>query len=179
MNIEECYYLGYVSKIIGNKGELAFKLDVDSPSFYENIDAVFIRPHPNDQVLVPYFIRNSKLQNNELLRVEIEDINNQDTARELVGKELYLPLQALPPLEGNKFYFHEVIGFKVVDVKHGELGTIKEVLDFPAGALFEVVSESKEFLIPINNESIILVDRDNKIIQVATAEGLVELYLNN
>src|SRR5690606_6218633 len=147
--------------IIGNKGELAFKLDVDSPSLYGNIDAVFIRVHSNDQILVPYFIHKSSLQNNQLLRVEIEDVNDQESARELVGKELYLPLQALPPLEGNKFYFHEVIGFKVLDEKHGELGNIKEVLDFPAGALFEVVGDSKEFLIPINDDSILKVDREN------------------
>lgn len=177
MNIDECYYLGYVSKAIGNKGELAFKLDVDSPSSYEGLDVVLIQMQKNSKELVPFFVVSSNLQNNALLRVELEDIADQTLSKSLVGKELYLPLASLPPLEGNKFYFHEVIGFQVIDQKHGDLGKVKEVLDYPAGSLLETERAGKEILIPISDESIIKVDRISKSITVETPEGLIDLYL--
>lgn len=177
MDIDKCYYLGYVSKAIGNKGELAFKLDVDSPSSYESLDVVFIQIQKNNKELVPYFIKKARLQNNSLLRIELEDITDQEQSKALIGKELYLPLDVLPALTGNQFYFHEVIDFTVIDVEHGILGTIKQVLDYPAGSLFEVQKDDKEILVPISNESIVNVDREQKTIRVRTPEGLVNLYL--
>lgn len=177
MNISECYYLGYVSKAIGNKGELAFKLDVDSPSSYEGLDVVFIQMQKNSKELIPFFIKSSKMLNNSLLRTEVEDISNQEQAKDLIGKELYLPLASLPPLTGNNFYFHEISGFTVIDEMHGVLGKIKQVLDYPAGSLFEVHREGKEILVPINDESILKVDRELKEIHVKTPEGLVDLYI--
>lgn len=177
MNIDECYYLGYVSKAIGNKGELAFKLDVDSPSSYEGMDMVLLRMEKNNKTLVPFFVTNSVLQNNSLLRVSVEDISNQDEAKDLIGKELYLPLTSLPPLTGNQFYFHEIIGFTVIDEKHGVLGPLQEVLDYPAGNLLQVQKDDKEILIPILDETIIKLDRNARTIEVRTSDGLIDLYL--
>lgn len=37
MNIEECFYLGYTSKVHGKQGELIAKLDVDNPEKYNKL----------------------------------------------------------------------------------------------------------------------------------------------
>lgn len=177
MNIEECYYLGYVSKAIGNKGELAFKLDVDSPSSYEGLDMVLVQMAKTEEILVPFFVTDSLLLNNSLLRVSLEDISNQEQSKELIGKALYLPLTALPPLTGNHFYFHEVIGYTVIDKEHGLLGPIKQVLDYPAGSLLEVHKNGKEILIPLLEDTLIHLDRQAKTMEVQTPEGLIDLYL--
>jgi 16S rRNA processing protein RimM len=89
---------------------------------------------------------------------------------------LYLPLNLLPKLEGNKFYFHEVIGYTIEDKNFGEVGKIVGVNDTTAQALFEVENNGKEILIPMNDEFIIKVDRKNKTIFVETPEGLIDLY---
>ena len=93
------------------------------------------------------------------------------------GLTLYLPLTFLPKLEGNKFYFHEVIGFTIQDSVHGDIGTIQSVNDTTAQALFEVLKGEKQLLIPINDDIITKVDRENKTIEVTTPDGLVALYL--
>ena len=72
MNIEDCFYLGFTQKIIGHKGELAFKLDVDSPSSYEEIPSVLIQIQEKDKTLVPFFIASAILQKNGNLRCKIE-----------------------------------------------------------------------------------------------------------
>ena len=96
----------------------------------------------------------------------------------MIGSELFLPLDMLPELTGNKFYFHEVIGFSIEDEKHGFIGTITGVNDMSSQALFELEREEKQLLIPITDDIIKKVDRDQKTIYVKTPEGLVDLYLN-
>lgn len=178
MNIEECYYLGYTSKVHGKQGELIIKLDVDNPEVYNGLESVLIQLNKKDKLLIPFFITQAQTLNNGTLRIKIEDVETVDEAKQLVGKETYLPLAALPKLSGNQFYYHEVTGFRVNDTKLGELGIIQKVLDFPTQAIFEVINtDEKEILIPISDDIIQNVDRDNKTITVTTPEGLVDLYL--
>jgi 16S rRNA processing protein RimM len=91
---------------------------------------------------------------------------------------LYLPLTKLPKLTGDKFYFHEVIGFTMLDDVHGDIGIIQSINDSTAQALFEVQKDDQQLLIPVNDEIITKVDRENKAIHVSTPDGLVDLYLN-
>ncbi len=178
MNIEECYYLGYTSKVHGKQGEIIIKLDVDFPEEYKNLESVFIQLNKKEISLIPFFISNCQLQNNNTIRIKIEDVNDISTAKPLIGKEVYLPLTTLPKLVGNKFYYHEVSGFKITDTQLGEIGILKQVLDYPTQAIFEVINKDNiEILIPITDEIIVNVDRANKTIEVKAPDGLIDLYL--
>jgi len=178
MNIEACYYLGYSSKVHGKQGAITIKLDVDFPEEYKNLESVFIRLNEKDKMLVPFFIDHTELLTNGNLKIELEDINSAEEAKRLVGKELYLPLNTLPQLSGTKFYYHEVVGFEVMDHEKGNIGTIKRVLDYPIQSIFEIIHPNqKEILIPITDEVITKVDRATKTIEVTTPEGLIDLYL--
>ncbi|MDO5970125.1 ribosome maturation factor RimM [Flavivirga aquimarina] len=174
MRKEDCFYLGKIVKKYSFKGEVLAKLDTDQPELYENLDAIFLNLRNN---LVPFFIERSQLHKSELLRIKFEDVDEEADADAIMKSDLYLPLDLLPKLEGNKFYFHEVIGFAIEDVKHGKVGTIKAINDSTAQSLFEIDRNGVEVLIPMNDEFIVKVDRDNKTILVNTPEGLIDLYL--
>jgi 16S rRNA processing protein RimM len=173
MKKEDCFYLGKIVKKYSFKGEVLAKLDTDQPELYENLDAIFIELRNN---LVPFFVESSQLHKSELLRLKFEDVNTEADADSIMKSGLYLPLNLLPKLEGNKFYFHEVIGYTIEDKNFGEVGKIVGVNDTTAQALFEVENNGKEILIPMNDEFIIKVDRKNKTIFVETPEGLIDLY---
>ena len=174
MKKEDCFYLGKIVKKYSFKGELLAKLDTDEPELYENIDAVFMDLRGN---LVPFFIESAQLHKSDLLRLKFEDVETEADADALIKSELYLPLDLLPKLEGDKFYFHEVIGFTVKDQNFGEVGIIKAINDSTAQALFIIDRNGTEILIPMNDEFIEKVDRKNKIIEVDVPEGLIDLYL--
>jgi len=175
MKKEACFYLGTIVKKYSFKGELLAKLDTDEPELYEDLDAVFLdlRGH-----LVPYFIESSQLHKSNLLRIKFEDINNEADADALLKTDIHLPLNLLPKLEGNQFYFHEVIGFRVRDINFGDVGTIDSINDSTPQALFEINHKGKEVLIPINDEIIKHVDRSKQEITIIAPEGLIELYLS-
>jgi len=174
MRKEECFYLGKIVSKYSYKGEVLVKIDTDEPELYEDMESVFISLGKN---LVPFFISRCRLHKSNLLRIDFEEVNEEADADRIMGLELYLPLTFLPKLEGNKFYFHEVIGFTVMDSAHGDVGIIQSVNDSTSQALFEIQKDDKQLLIPINDEIITKVDRDSKTIHVTTPEGLVELYL--
>ena len=175
MKKEDCFYLGRIVKKYSFKGELLVKLDTDEPELYENIDAVFMDLRGN---LVPFFIESSQLHKSDLLRLKFEDVDTEADADALIKSELYLPLDLLPKLEGDKFYYHEVIGFTIKDKNFGEVGVIKAINDSTAQALFEIDRNGTEILIPMNDEFIVKVDKPNKTIEVETPDGLIELYTN-
>jgi len=176
MKKEDCFYLGKIVKKYSFKGELLAKLDTDEPELYENLDAIFIDLRGN---LVPFFVESSQLHKSDLLRLNFEDVDSEADADALLKCDLYLPLDLLPKLEGNKFYFHEVIGFKITDENFGEVGIIKSVNDITAQALFEIDRNNIEILIPMNDEFIVNVDRENKTVYLNTPEGLIDLYLED
>lgn len=178
MQIEQSYYLGYISKIIGHKGELAFKLDVDSPSDYKSLDAVLLQMMPQDQSLIPFFISDAQIQSGNLLRVKLEGIDDASEAKKLIGKALFLPLDRLPKLKGNQFYFHEIIGYQVDDTAKGTIGKVDRVLEYPKSNLLSVLVNEREVLIPISDTTIMGLDREKKIINVKAPEGLIDLYLD-
>ena len=138
------------------------------------MESVFIA-HGNN--LVPFFIEKSSLHKSQLLRMRLEDVDTEAEADAILKSELYLPLAFLPKLSGNQFYFHEIIGFSMKDNNYGVVGTIVSVNDNTAQALFEVENNGKQILIPMNDEFIEKVDRENKQIIVNTPEGLIDLYL--
>ncbi|MFH4963452.1 ribosome maturation factor RimM [Gaetbulibacter sp. M235] len=174
MKIEDCFYLGKIVRKYSFNGELLIKLDTDQPELYENLDAVFIDYR---NTFIPFFIESSQFHKSDLLRVQFEDVTTEAEADSLLKSDVYLPLEFLPKLEGNKFYFHEVIGFRMDDVNYGHVGTITAINDSTAQALFEVEKDEKEILIPLNDQFIVKVDRSKKTILVNTPEGLIDLYL--
>ena len=176
MRKEDCFYLGKIVRKHSFKGEVVIKLDTDEPELYQNMESVFVELGNN---LIPFFIDKSLLQKGNQLRVQFEDIYSEEEADSILKANVYLPLDLLPKLSGNKFYFHEIIGFKIVDANFGLVGTIDGVNDKTAQPLFEISNGDKEVFIPMIDDFIKKVDRANKTIEVETPPGLIELYLDN
>jgi 16S rRNA processing protein RimM len=176
MRKEECFYLGRIVTKYSFKGEVVIKLDTDEPELYKNMESVYVEFGSN---LVPFFIEKSSLHKGNQLRVQFEDVYSEEEADSILKCGIYLPLDLLPKLSGDKFYFHEVIGFNVLDANYGDVGTIVHINDKAAQPLFEIDNNGKEVFIPMIDDFIKKVDRANKTIEVETPEGLIELYLNS
>ena len=174
MQKKDCFYLGKIVRKHSFKGEVVIKLDTDEPQLYANMDAIFI-DLPNN--FLPFFIEKSLLQKGNQLRVKFEDISTEQDAESILRSDVYLPLDLLPKLTGNKFYYHEVIGFTVEDIHYGKVGIITGINDSTAQPLFEIINGEVEMFIPMIDDFIKKVDRENKTIIVDAPEGLIEMYL--
>lgn len=173
MRKNECFYLGKIAKKFSFKGEVQIYLDTDEPEQYVNLESVFVQMNRN---LVPFFILSSSLHK-DFLRVKFEEVDSEAEADNLLGCEVYLPLSMLPKLEGNKFYYHEIIGFAVIDQRLGNIGEVQSIIDNTAQPLFDILKDDKQILIPMIDDFIIEVNRDKKELVLNTPVGLVDLYL--
>ena len=174
MRKEECFYLGKIVTKYSFKGEVVIKLDTDEPELYKEMESVYVNLGNN---LVPFFIEKSSLHKGNQLRVQFEDVYSEEEADSILKSEIYLPLDLLPKLSGNKFYYHEVIGFTVIDSSFGEVGIIVHINDKAAQPLFEIDRDGKQIFIPLIDNFIKKVDREHKTVEVETPKGLIELYL--
>jgi 16S rRNA processing protein RimM len=173
MNKSDCYFLGSITKLHGYSGELTVFLDVDKPENYKSLKSILIEVNME---LVPYFVQQVSFKQNSVV-LKLEDVETAEQAAILVHCNIYLPLSQLPPLTGKRFYFHEVIGFEVIDAQEGPLGEITKILDLPKQAVIELFYKGKEVLIPVTEEIINAVDRDNKKMLVTLPEGLLAVYM--
>tara|TARA_R110002072_G_scaffold7503_2_gene40895 strand:- start:685202 stop:685726 length:525 start_codon:yes stop_codon:yes gene_type:complete len=174
MQKKDCFFVGKIVKKYSFKGELLVKLDTDDPEQFLEMESVFVEQHKN---LVPFFIEKLSLHKSSLLRVKFEEVTTEDDANAMLGTELYLPLDLLPKLSGNKFYYHEIVGFAIIDENHGPIGTVSGVNDSTPQHLFEIDFNGTEILIPINDQIIKKVDRDTKTLHLEAPDGLIDLYL--
>ena len=174
MHKDDCFFLGKIVSKFSFKGEVLVKLDTDNPEIYQEMESVFVDYNNN---LVPFFIEKARLHKSSLLRVKFEDVDTEEDADDLIKTSLYLPLDLLPELEDDQFYYHEIIGFEVIDATKGNIGTVKNINDNTVQALFEIEFNGKEILIPINDEFIDKLDKENKKLHLKTPEGLIDLYL--
>ena len=175
MKKEDCFYFGKVVKTHGIKGEISIRIDADEPTAYLDLNYMFIEI---TNKLVPFFIASFKILGNKAY-VALDTVNTIELASSFAGKDIYLPLELLPKLNDDQFYFHEINGFKIIDETEGLIGELEQVLEYPNQSLFQVFKEGKEILIPIQDEIIKKVDKKNKTIYIQAPEGLIDLYLNS
>ncbi|GAB4310794.1 MAG: ribosome maturation factor RimM [Bacteroidales bacterium] len=172
MDQNDFFVLGKIMKTSGYKGGLVFFFDVDDPQAYSKLEAVFIDLGGEP---VPYAIRKLKQKSLNTFYAELEEVDTEQQAEALAGYDLLLPASLLEPLEGNSFYYHEIIGFQAIDQEKGKLGQITDVLDQSAQHCFRIDYQGKELLVPVVDQFIVEVDRQNRTIVLNLPDGLTEL----
>jgi 16S rRNA processing protein RimM len=175
MKIEDCFYIGYITKTKGLKGEVQVYFEYDEPANLP-LDSVFAEINGK---LVPFFISTYKLQNNQTGNFYFDDIDTIEKAQTLIRKKLYLLNSLKPVRDDDEFLITDLKGFMVHDQTVGELGDIIEIHEYPQQFVAVVSYKFKEIMFPLNDDLIVEIDEANGILKVDLPEGLVDLYLES
>jgi len=171
MNKQDCFYLGKIVSKFSFKGEVLLKLDSDEIDF-KKLKTIFFEI---DGAIVPYSIDNIKLHKSSLLRIRFENIDNEEKANKIIKIKTYLPIKDLPKLNGNKFYYHEITNFMVLDLTLGEIGKVLKVNDQTSQPIIVVINNNSEIMIPLVDDFLIDINRDKKTLTFNLPEGLTTL----
>ena len=173
MEKKACYYLGKIVSKYSFKGELLIRVETDDINSLVKLKKFFIEV---DNSLIPFFIKKCSVHKSSLLRVKFEGVDTEIKANELLKKNIYLPKKLLPKLKGDKYYFHEIINFEIIDNKIGNIGVVIGFNTQTIQSLIEVKTADKKILIPVHDDIILNVDKKNKLIITDLPEGLMDLF---
>lgn len=176
MNKDQCFQIGRIAKVHGLRGEVNVVLDVDYPEDYEGLEHLFIEQKGR---LVPFFLEHFVIQPGGKALAKFEELETIESVESLVGSEAYLPLTELPQLEEGQYYFHELVGFEVIDETLGLIGPIQIIYDLETQDLLGVIHQGKEVLIPIQDGIFTKVDKAAKKVFCQLPDGLLDIYLED
>ena len=89
----------------------------------------------------------------------LEGIRTRAEAEQLRGKTVLVDAAELPLLDADEYYWHEILGMRVVTEDGGSVGIITEI--FPTGSndVYVVQEGGRETLIPALKEVIVSIDK--------------------
>jgi 16S rRNA processing protein RimM len=115
--------------------------------------------------------RSSLHKKNFLLR--LAGMENLPAVEHLVGSSVWITKAQLPELDDDLYYWSDLEGLEVVDLKLGVLGRVTGMFTTPAHDILEVDGAVGEILIPALVPFLVRVDRDKGQLHVNLPEGLV------
>ena len=105
--------------------------------------------------------------------VLLEGIADRDAAEEMRDVELFVESEALPQLDSDRYYVHDLVGCRVEDGEGALLGQVVGVVPGPQDWL-EIEKEGVRGLVPMAREIIREVDLEGKRIVVDPPKGLFD-----
>ena len=177
MTQDNCFLLGKITKPYSFRGEVVLWMDVDDSEPYEGVNTLWL---PQQGILVPYAVESLR-RNKDRFVVRLADVNTETAAKQLSGKDVWLPLAEMAPMENGKFYFHEVRGWTAIDRSTGDaVATIVHVVDQGAYPMLEVEFDNgNQGFIPLPDHVQVDVKREEQKLVLDLPEGLLDVYLSN
>lgn len=111
----------------------------------------------------------------ELVLVRFEPAMTREEVVALQGAVLEIDRALVPPAAGGTYYHFELLGCRVADERHGDLGEVVDVLADGGGLLLEVVDGEREVLVPFVAHFLAAIDIAGRRIVTRLPEGLVEV----
>ena len=169
---EEVYKIGLFNKPHGIHGELQFTFTDD---IFDRVDCDYLICLL-DGIFVPFFIEEYRFRSDSTALVKLEGIDTAERARMFTNVEVYFPVKHAEEAEDGELSWNFFVGFRMVDVRHGELGDVVEVASATVNTLFVVEQEDgADLLVPAQEEFIVEINQEKKLITVELPEGLLNL----
>ena len=171
IKIEDVYRIGLINKPHGVHGELLFTFDDD---IFDRMEADYIICMM-DGILVPFFFESYRFRSDSTALIKLEGIDTEQQARRMTNVEVFFPKEHAEELEDNELTWSYFVGFLIKDVNEGEIGKVIDVDDSTINTLFVVDHNDTEVLIPAQEDFIVDLDREKRVITMQIPAGLLDL----
>ena len=173
--MEGFFKAGYISRVHGIRGEVKAKFEVEDIFDFEDRASVFLAKQGKPAL---FHVTAFRIQNDQEAILAFEEVKDRNAAELLRGYSIYIPLAELPQAEEGDFYYHDIIGFRLVDENLGEIGVLKDVYEMPGQDLMALDYQGREALIPMADTILLNIDMEHKTIHTRVPEGLLEVFTN-
>jgi 16S rRNA processing protein RimM len=169
---DKLYTIGKIVNTHGIRGELKIVPETDFPERFDPGSELIIVDVQQKQT--PVKVQSSRLHKNMYI-VKLEKHDGINDVEKYKGSLLKIEAKYQKPLEEGEYYYHEIIGCKVIADDGQELGLISEILTPGANDVWVVaLPKNKQLLLPVIDEVVLDVDVQAKTVRIHLMEGLLE-----
>jgi 16S rRNA processing protein RimM len=159
--------VGRIRRPHGIDGELLMDVLTDFPERLLPGKTVYVGER-HDPVQIEHIRAQAKT-----LLLKLENVADSDQAGKYRNKVVYVQTKELPGLPAGEYYFHQLLGLKVVDESGNSLGSLVEILKTGANDVYVVRAEDgNEILLPAIDPVILEVNLGRSEIRVRPPEWL-------
>jgi 16S rRNA processing protein RimM len=170
--VTDLLLVGRIARAHGNKGQVIVNPETDFPDARFAVgDVLVVEQHGKT---VERRIAAVRFQQGRPI-VALEGVETMNDAEALAGAELKVPAASLPPLPGNTFYRHDLVGCDVTDTAGRAIGRVTDVEGPLEQSRLVIAGERGEVLIPMVEGICVKVDPAAKAIVVDPPDGLLDL----
>jgi len=168
----DCDKVGFFKKTHGVNGELVLEYEPQFEYSIENADRFFVEL---EGLLVPFFIVEDgfrfKTENSAILT--FDGVESEKYAKRMVGSSVFLFKDEIIVMT-DELSDSELVDYLLVDEKLGEIGIIDQIDNYSGNIVFTVNFKGKELLVPFNEDFLLEIDKQNKVIKLRLPEGLFD-----
>jgi len=154
------------------KGEIRIEyFNPEDPNFFSRYQMIFIQgDKESPRPYRPIAVRPHK----KFVLAQLEGVRTREEAEQLKGKVVLVDAAELPPLDADEYYWHEILGMRVVTENGGDVGKITEIVPTGSNDVYVVREGEKESLIPAIKDVILSIDKKARTIIIRPFEGLLK-----
>jgi len=180
--VGRCVRVGKIAKAHGIRGELKVYPYSRDPEALAAYGSVYLGPVVDDDVLaleeVPvsfqrFEVRRCRTQGKFAI-VALAGMETRNHAETCAGLEVWVDEASLPPAGEDEFYWHEVVGMRVVTAGGRDLGLVRRLFETGAHDVLVIGDERREYLVPARQEFIERIDHHERLLIVRPLPGLLE-----
>lgn len=168
---EDVYKIGIFNKPHGIHGELSFTFTDD---IFDRVEAEYLICLL-DGILVPFFLEEYRFRSDTTALVKLEGVDTAERARMFTNIEVYFPAKHAEAAAPGELSWDFFVGFRIEEVHRGVLGEVTDVDTTTINTLFVVDYKGEELLIPAQEDFIVGIDQEQRVITVDLPEGLLAL----
>lgn len=172
---EKWYTVGKIVNTHGLRGELKILSQTDFADIRFAAGSKLLMLNEENGASLEVKVVSSR-QNKNVYILKLEGFNDINQVEKYKGWVLKVSEANLVDLDEGEYYYHEIIGCRVVTEEGEELGTISEILSPGANDVWVVdrpKGSGKQLLLPVIDEVLISVNTKEKIVTVRLMEGLI------
>lgn len=165
----ELFEVGEIVKTRGLCGCLKVLSYLESKRNFSKPDCIYIEKVPGQKNR--FSLKKIEISGKAFF-IELDDIKDVESAKNLVGCKVYLPKDILKKLPDGEYYVKDIIGLDVYSEEGNYIGKIESI--FPTGSndVYVCRGDKKEILLPAISHVIKKIDIHNRMMTVKIPDGL-------
>jgi 16S rRNA processing protein RimM len=165
--------IGKIVSAFGLKGEMIVQHHLGKKIAVSKIKVIFLEQKKD--LLLPYFVESARKKKDEELFLKLEGIDSKEAVSKYLRHEVWIKEEEVKS-HTQKDNPISWVGYQITD-QGRELGPILEIIEQPHQVLCRIEIDSKEVLIPINEQTFVQIDHKTRLLLLNLPDGLLEVYL--